>query len=126
MNKQQAKQFIMDLFDQVWSAMDADRVGDFYDEKVIVTIGQQTVGFDEIINRAKLVKQHYKQLINQIDDMLIDGDKITVRLRQTAIYKHEDREQNYYLLAIYQLKKNKITHIWANIDPTIDYFEIDG
>jgi predicted SnoaL-like aldol condensation-catalyzing enzyme len=122
MNHAQAKNFIENLFNDVWTKLDASELPHYYHQDVALQMGKQIAHYQDIEHRLSYVKKHYTSITNILNDILVDGNKITVRLKQTYHTK-DDIEYEYAMICIYQLEKNKIKHAWACIDPNVNYFE---
>lgn len=123
MKKTDAEKFIQQLFDDVWIPLNAEKIGDFYHQDLIAHINKQIVGFDDVVHRCHFVKEHYREWIFEIDDVLCDDDKIIVRLNQTGIRKEQDKEEHYLVICVYQLLNCKVKQMWALIVDPVNYLE---
>jgi predicted SnoaL-like aldol condensation-catalyzing enzyme len=120
MNKQQATQFVTNLFKEVWTDLNPEKISVYYHANVLMHFGKQEVRYQDIVNRMAYIKKHNLTIRNQIEDVLVDGDKVCLRLSQQ--YIGHDKTDDYRIIAIYQLKDGKVAQGWAVIDDRIDYY----
>lgn len=121
MTKIEATHFIHTLFDEVWGSLDANKIPKFYHPDVVIQMGKQTGNYDAIVHRLDYVKHTFGAVKNNIHDVLVDGDKIIVRMNQTYLRDNQAKEE-HVLIFIYQLRDQKIAKVWACIDPAVNYF----
>ena len=118
MNREELKQFTIKLF-QAWEARDHDTIASMYKKDIVAHINDTSVGYNDIMNRVEFTKKHFKKMTNVIKDLMIDGDKVIVRVEQTCV--GEESEHIYKIIAIYHVKDYKVIEMWASFQPTIDY-----
>ena len=119
MNREQSIHFIKDLFSEVWDSLDEAKVVKYYHKDVVAQFGQQTAYYKDIEHRLQYVKKHFGTLKSDIKEILVDGDKVTVRLEQQL----GKSDKKFEIITIYQIRDEKISAMWACIDPQINYFE---
>ncbi len=124
MDRNQTIQFVHNLFKDVWTDLNEDKIIDYYHHNVKVEFGKQQAQYHNIINRLKYVKANFTKITNDIEDIIVEGDKVAIRISQTY-QKHNDinSAKTYNLIAMYKITDRKVSNIWACIDPAIDYFE---
>ena len=119
MNQPQARQWAEHLFTEVWGKLNESLLSQYYHSDVVLQIGKQTAHFKDMVHRMQFVKSRYHFIKNTLNDVLVDGDKIVVRLTQVMGDTHKPSE----IIVIYQLKDGKVSHAWMCADPAINYFE---
>lgn len=124
MNKNEMKQFVETLFKEVWDNIAVEKIEQYYDKNLVAHMGKQDVGFDDILHRAKFVKEKYGKLENKLEQVLCDGNRATVHLRQTSTDKITGQKEERILILIYKLENNKVKELWALFDKEIDYLEV--
>ena len=123
MNHEKAKKFINNLFAEIWTKLDSSKLPDFYHQDVVLQMGKQTAYYQDIEHRLEYVKEHYQAIHNDIQDILVDGDKIIVRLQQDYVPKQSAQHKSFVIMAIYQMQDDKVIKGWGCIDPNVNYFE---
>ena len=123
MNHEKETKFINKLFTEVWTKLDVNKIPDFYHQDVVLQMGKQTAYYQDIQHRLEYVKEHYQEVNNDIQDVLVDGDKIIVRLQQDYVPKNSTKHNSFVIMAIYQMQDGKIIKAWGCIDPNVNYFD---
>lgn len=123
MNRDQAIKFVNNLFTEVWTNLDVSKIPHFYHKDVEMQIGKKTAYYENIVHRLEFVKEHYQTVENEIQHVLVDGDKVIVRLRQHYRQANDVNGKTYAIVFIYQLQNDKVLKGWGCIDPNVNYFE---
>ena len=123
MDKAQSTQFVKDIFNQVWENFDETKLAKFYNEDVVAIFGNQTARYSDIEKRLRFVKANYLKIYTQIEDVIVDGNKVAISGRQEYIAADATNNQSYIFNTIYELKNNKVARIASCINPEINYFQ---
>lgn len=123
MDRKFAEKFIKGFLDDIWTQHDVTKVSKYYHKNVTGHLGNNIVGYDEIIFRCECTKELYKEMINDVEEILCDKDKIILRLIQTGTNREDDYSESYYIIAIYQIVDEKIKEFWAISDKAQNYIE---
>lgn len=122
MQRNEIVTLIKNLFNQVWGKLQEQAIAEYYDQSVKGYIGNQPINYQDIVNRQRYIKNNYLSIQNDIDDVIIENDRVVVRINQTYVDKN-NREENFKIIAIYKFHDKKITAMWACINPDINYFQ---
>jgi len=122
MHKQDTVKFIHNLFQEVWTELNMDKLKQYYHEDLVGYIAGANISFQDVKNRLEYIKKTYHSIKNDLQEILVDKDKIALRLQQTYYSKHNEALHVYELMAIYQLRGEKISAAWAIISPHVEYF----
>ena len=123
MQKQAAIQFIERLFKEVWSQPNPAKIDEFYQQDVTGYFGDQKITLADIKNRANVAQQLYSHIQTEILDMVVEDNKIALRLKQTSAKKDGTDPLVLNLLSIYHVHDNKVTKVWFLVDKPFDYKE---
>lgn len=123
MDKAQTVKFINSLFRDVWTDLNESKIAEYYHKDVVAQFGQQVAQYKDIVHRLNYVKANFTKIVNQIEDIIVDGDKVSVRINQ-KYQKHEGGDsKDYAIVAIYYITNGKVSKFWGCIDPNVNYFE---
>lgn len=122
MNKQQSIDFIQRLFQELWLPRNADKLPEFYHKDLVAQIGHQTASYEDILNRLNYSKTNHEKLTIELEDILVDENKISVRTRQTVQDKKHG-SSTYLAFFTYEMRDGKIAKLWSVFDNSFDYFE---
>ena len=122
MNNEQAREFVKNLYQQVWHPMNIDKIDDFYHKDVIAHLGDETANYEDINNRIKYCKDNYKNIYGQHQEVYAEGNMIAFRLLQGGVEKETGAEHKYDTIAMYRLRDNKVAEVYAVFDEQFDFF----
>lgn len=122
MQKNEMKLLINNVI-SAWGTRDIDNILKHYDKNLALHVNDLDLQYADLVNRAKFAEDKLGSIKTEIKDMIIEGDKISVRLVQTLIEKLSNKATTYQIMGIYQTQNNKITEMWINIYPPVDYQE---
>lgn len=123
MQENEAIEFVINLFDQVWSELKLEAVSEFYDKTVIGYFGNQAIGFQDITNRVAFLKNNFAAMRSTIQDIVVEKDKIAVCVNQTLIEKDSNKQHFFKAIAVYKMQNKKIVGIQICTDSQMDYFQ---
>ena len=123
MTKQELKQFTLDLL-QAWQNRDAEKIATMYHKDVIAHMDNHSVGYNDIMNRMEFSKRSFKEVINDLHDLIIDDEKVVARIEQTCV--GESKTDAYKIIAIYHIKEYKLVEMWSSFYPNVNYLDNEG
>ena len=123
MQKTTTSQFLNRLFSALWDKLDPTKVDEFYHADVIGYVGAQQINIKDIKHRASFSQQVFASMQTEIVDVIVEDNKIAARLRQVAVRKDNKEKFEHNPMIIYQLRDNKVSHLWLLTDKPFDYKE---
>lgn len=106
-----------------WGTRDIDNILKHYDKNLALHVNDLDLDYGDIVNRAKFVENKLQSIKTEIKDMIVEDNKIAIRVVQTLTEKLENKSTTYQIMGIYQIQNNKIKEMWINIYPPVDYQE---
>jgi hypothetical protein len=92
----------------------------FYHPQVVLEINGETANYQDIVQRAQFRQQHYVELRSDVQTLLIDHDKLAIKLTQ----QWQDKAGKTGVLhgtIVYQIQQGKVIKAWGNISPNFTY-----
>ena len=119
----QSRDFIKQLFNEVWTKADPSKLDTFYHKDMTGVIGNQRIRYDDIVHRIAYIKSTYSKMSYSIEDIITEGDNIAIRIKQILQPNKSGVTEIYHLMGIYSLYNEKIQSLVALVDKPINYFE---
>ncbi|MDF2940657.1 MAG: hypothetical protein K0R66_1299 [Gammaproteobacteria bacterium] len=123
MNKQQATELMHRIYENLLDPGYLAKISEIYHKDVVLEIGSKTAYYDDVINRARYRLEHFAEFGTMIEDVLVDGDKITVRIKQSGSLKSGKPSDTYHGVVIYQVSHAKVSKVWGVFSPDFNYLE---
>jgi hypothetical protein len=123
MNSKQAREFVHEIFSDLLNPEYLERIPKIYSKEVVAEMGGEIVYYNDIVNRAEYRLSYFKEIENDILDVLVDEDKIVVRIRQTYVLKGQDKRHSLENFLIYQIDDRKVVRAWGSFTPNFNYKE---
>ncbi|GAH15874.1 unnamed protein product, partial [marine sediment metagenome] len=101
MNKEQTIEFTKRLFTELWQGQpDLNKVDEFYHQDVTGYFGDQLITIEDIKNRVIFCNKYFNTINSKIFDILVEENRVAVRLEQTVNYKDSNKSETQRLLVI--------------------------
>lgn len=122
MNNKQTQKFLDDLF-MVWEKGLVNKLASFYSQEMIGYYQDQTICFDDIVNRLEYLQQRYnKRKYHVTQFMQLDNEMVIVWTRQSGIDTKNNQPYDTNVITVYKLDNELITKAWLLTDVELDYF----
>lgn len=121
MNKQELKQFTYDLLN-AWQLRDAEKIASMYSKDVVAYMDDKVAYYNDIMNRLEFSKKFFKEVTNDVKDIIIDDAKVVARIEQTCVGRN-NKVDTYKIIAIYHIKNYKLLEMWSSFYPNVDYLK---
>jgi hypothetical protein len=122
MTKSELKYFFTN-FISAWRDRDEKALSTMYSKDVVAYMDNTSVGYNEIMERLEFSRNYFKEVIYDIQEFLVDGDKIVARIDETLVSRENKENETYKLFAIYEVKNSQVTQMWASFYPNVQYLD---
>lgn len=120
MDRTFAEKFIHDVLDEVWTQFNFESIPYYYHKDVDGYKDGLTVTYSDIVYRCQNMHKIFKSVINDVEEILVDKDKIILRLNVTGLNAEEDYPDCFFVLAVFQITDKKISKFWIITDQIDD------
>jgi hypothetical protein len=117
------KQLVKNLLNEVWGKLNEDKIPEFYHPDLVAYFGKQIVTYKDIVNRLRYVKNNYLSVNNEIEDMVVEDNKVVVRLKQTYISNNKLENKTYQIIGVYKVTNGKVSELRALADEQFNYYQ---
>lgn len=124
MHRDELEKFIKDLL-MTWQLRDAEKLAGMYRKDVVGYMDDKIVNYDDIMNRLQYSKKNFKEVDNEIKDLIIEKDKIVARIKQTLIPREEGKPTIYHIISIYRVLNQQVVETWSSFYPNVNYLKND-
>jgi len=125
-NIDHTRNFALRLMKEVWAKYDYAKVPAFYHQDVVGHHGDQIIRREDIENRLKRDRIHWKDPVYDIRDLVVDRERFAMRFRYSATQvRTGKRDEGIETMYFYHLKDGKISEFWTLASICYDYFEKD-
>ena len=124
MNRNQLEIFTKDLL-KTWEERNQEKLSNMYSKDVVGYMDDKVVYYNDIMNRVQFSKNNFKEVTNEIKDLIIEGEKVVARLKQTLIGTTDGKPTIYYITAIYRILNNQVVETWSSFFPNVNYLKND-
>ena len=120
MNRNEIRTFIKDLL-MTWQVRDAGKLQNMYSKEVVGYMDDKIAHYDDIMARLQFSKDTFKEVTNDLLDMIIEGDKAVARIKQTMIRRDDGKPTVYHITAIYRVVNSQVVETWSSFYPNVNY-----
>ena len=124
MSRDVVEKFVKDLL-MAWQVRDKEKLTQMYCKEVVGYMDDKVVHYDDIMNRVQFSINKFKEVSNEIKDLIIEGHKAVARIKQTLIPREEGKPTIYHLTSIYYVKNHQVVETWSSFYPNINYLKND-
>lgn len=124
MNRNELEKFIKDLL-MTWQVRNAEKLSGMYSKDVVGYMDDKVVNYNDIMNRLQFSLNKFKEVNNELKDLIIDGDKAVARIQQTLIPRVEGNPTVYYITSIYRVLNHQVVETWSSFYPNVNYLKND-
>lgn len=124
MKREEQENFIKALLKN-WEDRNEDLLSNMYSKAVVGYMDDKVVHYDDIMNRLQFSKKNFKKVTNEIKDLMVDGEKVIARIKQTMIGRADDKPTIYQIIAIYRVVANQVVETWSSFYPNVNYLKND-
>lgn len=124
MQRNELESFIKDLL-MTWQQRNAEKLAHMYSKDVVGYMDDKVVYYDDIMNRLQFSKNNFKEVTNEVKDLIIEGEKVVARLKQTLISKVDGKPTVYHITAIYHIRNHQVVETWSSFYPNVNYLKND-
>lgn len=124
MNREELESFIRDLL-FTWEQRDAEKLSRMYSKDVAGYMDDKVVGYNDIMNRLQYSEKNFKEVFNEVKDLIIEGEKVVARIKQTLIPRIDGSPTVYHITAIYRIQQNQVVETWSSFYPNVNYLKND-
>jgi hypothetical protein len=124
MHRNELEKFIKDLL-MTWQLRDAEKLAGMYRKDVVGYMDDKIVNYDDIMNRLQFSKKNFKEVDNEIKDLIIEGEKIVARIKQTLIPREDGKPTVYHIISIYRVLNQQVVETWSSFYPNVNYLKND-
>lgn len=122
MNNETIKNFVTNLL-IMWETGNTNMLSQLYHKSVMGHFHQLDYGFEEIKNRLLFIEKHHSERKFNLEDLLIEKNKFSLRFSYSAIDKESNQKIYFNSIGIYQLLDLKIIEVWLLSEQSIDYLK---
>jgi hypothetical protein len=116
---EQGTEIVKNAIQDIWVNHNFDKVDQYY--------ASDFQGYEEAVlfNREQLkeyAKEDEKEYVTRkinINDTIIEGNKVVVRMTMQAVDKKTQKPVTSYAIAIYQIHDQKIARVWMAAEPSL-------
>ncbi len=120
MNQQEARQFIKNLYHDIWEGHAVEKFNHYYHPEVSTDLAGKDLNFSEIKLHALTMKEQWLNTKVVFEDIISDGqDKIAVRFNMSGLKQGEP--VSFEMIGIYELKDHKLYKIFGLSNPAMVY-----
>lgn len=124
MNRNELEKFAKDLL-MTWQIRDAKKLSGMYSKDVVGYMDDKIVNYTDIMNRLQFSLNKFKEVSNEIQDLIIEKDKVVVRIKQTLIPREEGKPTVYHITSIYRILNQQVVETWSSFYPNVNYLKND-
>jgi len=125
MNRNQLEHFVKDLL-ATWQERNAEKLAGMYSKDVVGYMDDKVVYYNDIMNRLQFSKNNFKEVSNELQDLMIDGEKAIARIKQTLIAKTDGKPHVYHIISIYRVQNHQVVETWSSFYPNLNYLKNDS
>ena len=63
--------------------------------------------------------------LDSLKDLIIEGEKIVARIKQTLIPREEGKPTVYHITSIYRVRNQQVVETWSSFYPNVNYLKND-
>ncbi len=124
MNRNELEEFTKDLL-MTWQIRDAKKLADMYSKDVVGYMDDKIVNYTDIMNRLQFSLNKFKEVSNEIQDLIIENNKVVARIKQTLIPREEGKPTVYHITSIYRILNQQVVETWSSFYPNVNYLKND-
>lgn len=110
-----ARQFIEGLFSEVWTVSNTEKMSEYYHQDVRAYVGDKVLDYQALYTQIMHNKENIQNYQVDILDLFSSGNKISARMKQTALNKQASSPLSFHVIVIYHLQDSKIISLWAEL-----------
>lgn len=124
MDRNELEKFIKDLL-MTWQMRDEQKLSSMYSKDVVGYMDDKIVNYIDIMNRLQFSQTKFKEVSNEIQDLIIEKDKVVARIKQTLIPREEGKPTVYHITSIYRVLNHQVVETWSSFYPNVNYLKND-
>lgn len=124
MHRNELEKFIKDLL-MTWQVRDAEKLSLMYSKDVVGYMDDKVVNYNDIMNRLQFSEKNFKEVNNELKDLIIEREKIVARIKQTLIPREEGKPTVYHITSIYRVLNHQVVETWSSFYPNVNYLKND-
>lgn len=124
MDRNNLESFIKDLL-VTWQERNAEKLAGMYSKDVVGYMDDKVVHYQDIMNRLQYSQNNFKEVTNEVRDLIIEGDKVVARIKQTLISRTDGKPTVYHITSIYRIRSNQVVETWSSFYPNVNYLKND-
>lgn len=123
MNQRDARIFIEKIYG-IWTNGTADQLSSVYDPEIEASyFGYPNLGLSDLENRFHFSKKNHKKPKFQLQDLMVEGNKIAVRSLYSALTLENEPIISETIAIMHLNEKGKIQKIWSMGNTPINFIE---
>ena len=118
--KTDLKKFIKDLLIN-WEERNSEKLSLMYSKNVVGYMDDKVVGYKDIMNRLQFSIDKFKEVSNEVQDVIVEGEKVVARIKQTLMPRIDGKPTIYHIIAIYRIVDDQVLETWSSFYPNVNY-----
>ena len=108
-----------------WQVRDAQKLKELYHKDVVGYMDDKVVSYSDIMNRLQFSIDKFKEVSNELKDLILDGDKAVARIKQTLVPRELEKPTIYHIISIYRVVNHQVLETWSSFYPNVNYLKND-
>lgn len=108
MNQEQGREFVTQLYKQVWERADKNRIPHFFSKELSGFVGLEPLTLSTIYEAIDYIQKNYSEVHYMVHDVVVSDHKIAAVINSKSFNKHTQEERYTSNAVFLELTQNKI------------------